>query len=103
MTGDWCALRAQIDLYEVRGTAFSLYQVDKGAKYFIHLRALVGKDVRRIHGMDDHIGAEFEQQRPAVAGLAAVEWQIVEAGPLGDSAQCAGVPDRKVMIKIGHE
>ena len=51
--------------------------------------------------MDNHFGAKLEKKQLAIARLADFEWKIVEADPISDRAQGAGVPDREVTIEIG--
>ena len=60
-------------IVQVAEAALPFQHCLKGTKYLFHLRLFVRKDIRRIHAMDDHVGAKLEQQQSTVTGLTAIE------------------------------
>src|SRR5271165_3935719 len=67
----------------------------EGIEDFAHLRTLVGKDVSRIHVVDDRGVVGFEYEKLAVARLRAIDGEIVETDARGDFAQRMAVPKRE--------
>ncbi len=53
--------------------------------------------------MDDHGHIGFEQQQPAVAGLGAVDGEVVQADALVEGLERRAVAHREILIEIGHE
>src|SRR5215470_9040666 len=68
-----------------------------------HLRCLVGKELGRIHRVDDHRHVYLQRQQPAVRGFGAIDAEIVEAKAFPQRAQRALMPTGEVALEFRDE
>ena len=74
----------------------------EGREDLVHLRLFVGKQIGRVHQMDDRGGVGLEHQQAAVAGFGAVDGVIVEAQTFVQRIERGGVAAGEAVVECGH-